>query len=258
MRSPLQLLGIALLSLLWMGTAKRSLRFPGPGKTMKSMVVRLFKVSQNRVARKGTPYLYKEFNEQGSEVKIIQFDPSGKQVMKVIKEYDLKGYLSEERHYSASNPEPRVFHYVREYRGQLLRKVKQTDPEGNTRVWTYEYTPRGEKEEKIYKNGGLREIRIYNGKGWIREAYYNSDKSREYYRYDNAGNLLQRTQIYPDGREVSKFENKYNRDGKLVEVTFEGEVETRYRYGTTGNKTEEIHYANGNVYQVLRFHYTYW
>lgn len=249
---------IVFISLLLAGMQADVPPEPPLPKTMKSMAVRLYKVQENRISRKGSMYLYKEFDEKGKETKVIQFDHIGNQVMKVIKEYDLKGYLTKEKHYSASNPQARIFSYVREYRAQLLRKVTQTDPDGNIRVWTYDYTARGEKEEKIYKNGGLREVRMYNGKGWVREAFYASDRSREYYRYDNAGNLLQRTQVYPDGREVSKFENKYNRDGKLVEVTYEGAVETRFRYDNKGSKTEEIHYANGLPEKVLRFHYTYW
>lgn len=129
-----------------------------------------------------------EYDEQGNEIRIVTYEPSGEMSSYSTKEYSAEGYLLRENAYS---PNGELWNYT-----------------------LYEYNPQGREVKRSYYHAENDELDHY----YLTE-YDNNGKRRKESSYNKDGTLTGYSIYIFDERGKTVGRERYDGDGNLVQTT---------------------------------------
>lgn len=178
-------------------------------------------------------------------------DTAEKEYLSYVAMYDKNGLKTEERTYNPdSTVEGITIHYYNAEGNQILTtkrnpdsslvyKIERTYLKNHLRKDYIFYQPDGSfkyKNSAVYDNEGkmieLQWIRpegfvsknkyVYEGKNMVEDSEYGSNEQLQYKwicKYDEAGNLVEKIQYYPDNSVNGKITYEYSDDNLLLKET---------------------------------------
>jgi len=204
------------------------------------------------------PVLEREFDARGRELVLRQYGPQGNIIELTSYAYDEHGTLTSTSTANAAGERVREVTYANTYADGRLRETTARFPDGRELKTVHEPDSGGGHSETVYQNGRYVEKRFFDAANRLIQRFDERSGSWEDTQYDARGNERELTQRFgsEEGSATIAYENRYDEQGRLIEVRMNGQTLRTLTYDERGRLLEELLFQAPQ--KVLRVRREYW